>query len=77
MYTTTISTNIKGYTTFAIASLFLLQCGCAAVPPSTQHQASVRTLAIIAANQDPEIRFEGFSRSKDEGALGAMPSLSI
>lgn len=69
MHTATIHTNIKGHATaFVAVSLLMMQSGCTSVPPKTQHQASIGKVAILAANREPGIRFEGFSRSKVEGA---------
>ena len=78
MHIKAIHTNIKCYTTpFLFAFLFMLQFGCATVPPKTQHQTSIRKLAIVVANQAPEIRFEGFSRSKGKGAIDTMGKIFV
>lgn len=45
-----------------------LQPGCATVAPKTQYQGTLGNVAIIAATQEPEIKFEGFPRGKGEGA---------
>ena len=68
-----IHIDLKVYTTtFIVASLFMLSFGCTSVPPKTQYQASITKLAIVAANHPPEIKFEGFSRSKGKGAIDTM-----
>jgi len=45
--------------------------GCASVdvkPPDTAYQASVGTLAIVAPDQLPALKFEGFAKGKGKGA---------
>ncbi|HSN39638.1 MAG TPA: hypothetical protein VLT92_05535 [Burkholderiales bacterium] len=54
-----------------LAVLVALQPGCASLtpqPPKTEHQAAPGKVAVIAAAQEPEIRFEGFARGAGEGA---------
>jgi hypothetical protein len=58
---------------YALAFVFALMSGCATVPlpQSTRHQTALGSVAVIAAPYEPEIAFEGFSRSKGEGAASA------
>jgi len=45
--------------------------GCASVevkPPDTAYQASIGTVAVIASEQLPALKFEGFARGKGKGA---------
>lgn len=59
-------------TSLIVASLVMLQVGCTAVPLKIQHQVNLARLAIVAVDQAPKIEFEGFTRSKGEGAMDAM-----
>jgi hypothetical protein len=56
-----------------VAVLWL--AGCASVdvkPPDTAYQASIGTLAVVASEQMPALKFEGFARGKGRGvASGA------
>jgi hypothetical protein len=36
-----------------------------------RHQAELGTVALVAAAHPPEIRFDGFARSRSEGAARA------
>jgi hypothetical protein len=47
------------------------------VSPKTQHQTNISKLGIVDATQAPEIRFEGFSRSKGGGAVDTMGKIFV
>ena len=62
------------FTALLIAIVLALQSGCVTFPrepvaPRTQYQATLGKVAIVTTSQAPEIKFEGFVRSKGEGAL--------
>lgn len=57
-----------------LALIVTLQSGCVSLPeapvvPETRHQASVGKVAVVAAVQAPEVKFEGFVHGKGEGAV--------
>ncbi len=63
---------VRCFTALALTGLILLPAGCAPVQPIVHQPVDMTQLAIVASNQAPEIRFEGFSRSRGEGALDTM-----
>lgn len=56
---------------YLLLIVFTLMSGCATVPlpQNSRHQTSLGMVAVIAAPHEPVISFEGFSRSKGEGAV--------
>lgn len=60
--------------------LFLLAGGCATIDrpaPDTKYQRHLGRVAVVATEQVPELKFEGFVRGKGEGAaIGAGSSLA-
>lgn len=53
-----------------LAAVVAIETGCATLPPAeTGHQTNLGRIAIVAAPERPAFRFEGFVRSKGEGAL--------
>lgn len=66
---------IPGQASRLIAWLLLititLQTGCSVLPPipHTDYQQSLGRIAIVSLNEQPEINFQGFTRSKGAGAV--------
>lgn len=56
----------------SIIPLLILQCSCSSVSTGLEHQTGINRIALVVTDQSPEIRFDGFSRSKGEGALDTM-----
>ena len=62
-------------TAWLLSSVLVLQSGCSTLEvdvPRTDHQGTLGTVAVIAANREPEIKLEGFARGAGEAAaMGA------
>jgi len=57
-----------------LAVVVALQSGCVTVPPvpETRYQVALGQVAVVARQQEPEIKFEGFVHGKGQGAaMGA------
>lgn len=51
------------------AIVLVIESGCATPPPpNTQYQATLGRVAVVATSQEPEIKLEGFTHGKGEGA---------
>jgi hypothetical protein len=54
-----------------LALIFAIQSGCATLDravPNTRYQATLGKVAVATTLQEPSIKFEGFARSKAQGA---------
>jgi len=65
-----ISVSASRFIAWLLVAILTLQTGCSILPPipHTDYQESLGRIAIISLNDQPEIEFEGFTRSKGAGA---------
>ncbi len=68
---TDLSRCCRSFAFFSLLQLAIALSGCASLeyrPPNTEYQTQLGTVAVVALERAPELKFEGFARGKVAGA---------